>query len=152
MSDGSDPESRQRAVCHGSARSPDPAWTRLADQARRPATNGEFLLFMKDGGYQRPRLWLSDGWATCQAQRWEAPLYWRCEGDAWVNFTLGGWKPLNEVPATETFSAPMLKSARLEPRDKTGLSRLRNLSPCTVRVTTRSTTTGTSTTSTTRST
>src|SRR5207237_403415 len=30
--------------------------------AERPVTSGEYLAFMRDGGYTRPELWLSDGW------------------------------------------------------------------------------------------
>ena len=33
--------------------------------ARALVTNGEWRAFMRDGGYARPDLWLSDGWATC---------------------------------------------------------------------------------------
>ena len=44
--------------------------------ASRPVTCGEYLAFIEDGGYRRPELWLSDGWATVQAQGWAAPLYW----------------------------------------------------------------------------
>ncbi|HMD45309.1 MAG TPA: ergothioneine biosynthesis protein EgtB [Acidimicrobiales bacterium] len=44
--------------------------------ADRPVTCGEWLAFMDDGGYQRPELWLSDGWAMVNNQGWEAPLYW----------------------------------------------------------------------------
>lgn len=58
--------------------------------ASRPVTNGEWLAFMADGGYCRPELWLSDGWGTVQAQGWDAPMYWRYEGDEWSVFTLGG--------------------------------------------------------------
>ena len=36
--------------------------------ADRPVTCGEWLAFMDDGGYGRPDLWLSDGWATAQAE------------------------------------------------------------------------------------
>ena len=36
---------------------------------------------MDDGGYERPELWMSDGWATVKAQGWDAPLYWWHDGD-----------------------------------------------------------------------
>jgi ergothioneine biosynthesis protein EgtB len=44
--------------------------------ARRPVTCGEYLAFMRDGGYARPELWLSDGWRMVESERWRAPLYW----------------------------------------------------------------------------
>ena len=44
--------------------------------ASRLVTNGEYLQFIDDGGYERPDLWLSDGWATVQQEQWAAPLYW----------------------------------------------------------------------------
>ena len=53
-------------------------------------TNGEWLEFMADGGYATPTLWLSDGWTTVEAQRWEAPGYWRKIDGAWFSMTLGG--------------------------------------------------------------
>ena len=34
--------------------------------ASRLITNGEYLAFMVDGGYERPELWLSMGWDTVQ--------------------------------------------------------------------------------------
>ncbi|MFB3916609.1 MAG: ergothioneine biosynthesis protein EgtB [Terriglobales bacterium] len=58
--------------------------------ASRPVTNAEYMEFMSDNGYARPELWLSDGWDTVLAQRWEAPLYWEnCDG-SWLTYTLGG--------------------------------------------------------------
>jgi len=60
------------------------------EMAGRPVTCGEWLAFMADGGYERPDLWLSDGWATAQADGWEAPLYWSRVVDDWWLFTLGG--------------------------------------------------------------
>src|SRR5262249_20097605 len=53
-------------------------------------TNGEWLEFMADGGYTTPTIWLSDGWATVEAQHWEAPGYWRNIDGEWCSMTLGG--------------------------------------------------------------
>jgi ergothioneine biosynthesis protein EgtB len=53
-------------------------------------TNGEWLEFMADGGYTTPTLWLSDGWATVDAEGWEAPGYWQKVDGAWFAMTLGG--------------------------------------------------------------
>ena len=61
--------------------------------ASRPATYGDFLAFMEDGGYERPELWLSLGWDWVQAGRRAAPLYWSRdpEGDGgWLQHTLQG--------------------------------------------------------------
>lgn len=58
--------------------------------ASRLVTCGEYLAFMKDGGYSRPDLWLSEGWAFVRAESIEAPLYWeRIDGD-WQKYDLGG--------------------------------------------------------------
>ena len=53
-------------------------------------TCGEWAEFVADGGYRRPDLWLSDGWAAVQAQGWEAPMYWSRNDDEWWVFTLHG--------------------------------------------------------------
>jgi ergothioneine biosynthesis protein EgtB len=61
--------------------------------AHRLVTNGEFLEFIRDGGYQRPGPWLSDGWALVQAQNWHHPLYW--SGSLESEFTLAGDLPID---------------------------------------------------------
>src|SRR6266699_3603967 len=43
--------------------------------ARGLVTNAQWLEFIADGGYTSPTLWLSDGWATVEAQGWSAPGY-----------------------------------------------------------------------------
>ena len=65
--------------------------------ASRPVNCGEFLEFIGDGGYDRPELWLSDGWAARQRNGWSAPLYWHRDGpDAGRRvFTLRGERPLD---------------------------------------------------------
>ena len=73
--------------------------------ASRPVTCGEYLRFIEDGGYARPELWLSEGWATIQAERWQAPLYWLRDdsvgrGATWQVFTLHGLVPLRSLLAT----------------------------------------------------
>ena len=56
------------------------AFVESFELADRLVTNGEYLAFMDDGGYQRPELWLSDGWDAVRAQDWQAPLYWDRQG------------------------------------------------------------------------
>jgi len=58
--------------------------------ANRPATCGEYLAFMDDGGYRRPELWLSDGWAWRRDQQIDAPLYWWNDDGCWRNYTAHG--------------------------------------------------------------
>jgi ergothioneine biosynthesis protein EgtB len=61
--------------------------------ANRLITNGEFLEFVKDGGYTRPECWLSDGWTTVRRQGWRRPMYWGRSLDE--EFTLGGVRELD---------------------------------------------------------
>ena len=58
-------------------------------------TNGEWLEFMRDGGYVTPALWLSDGWSAVETQGWSAPGYWRQDDAGWSILTLGGLKPVD---------------------------------------------------------
>jgi len=60
---------------------------RIAD---RPVSVGEYLEFMADGGYAKPGLWLSEGWALAQAEGWQAPFYWEDHDGTWLVRTLHG--------------------------------------------------------------
>ena len=62
----------------------------------RAITNGEYIAFIENDGYQRSELWLSLGWVTVNEQRWNAPLYWTKRDDTWWNFTLSGFRPVDE--------------------------------------------------------
>ena len=69
--------------------------------ASRPVTNGEFLEFMNDGGYETATRWLSDGWTTVREHGWYAPLYWEEQNGEWCAFTLAGMQPIRlEDPVT----------------------------------------------------
>lgn len=71
---------------------------RLAD---RLVTNGEWLEFIADGGYQRHDLWLSDGWARVTQEEWRAPFYWDQVDGVWFEHTLHGTWPVDPaLPAT----------------------------------------------------
>ena len=63
--------------------------------SQRLVTNEEYLAFINDGGYQNPLLWLSDGWAWCQQNRIEHPLYWHLRDGEWLQYTLSGMRPLS---------------------------------------------------------
>lgn len=63
--------------------------------ASRPVSNGEYLEFITAGGYSNPVYWLSDGWSTIQREAWQSPLYWYNLDNQWMEFTLGGLRPLD---------------------------------------------------------
>ena len=61
-------------------------WLEPFALAERLVTNTAYADFIADGGYRRPELWMSEGWAVLQQRGWQAPRYWR--GDDL--FTLAG--------------------------------------------------------------
>jgi len=63
--------------------------------AHRPVTNGEWLDFMADAGYETATLWLSDGWATANAEGWRAPGYWEQRDGVWHQMGFGGLVPVD---------------------------------------------------------
>jgi len=63
--------------------------------ANRPVSISEWISFIDDGGYENPLLWLSDGWACVQNERWTAPLYWEKRDKQWWGMTLRGIQPVN---------------------------------------------------------
>lgn len=80
--------------------------------ADRLVNFGEFAQFIADGGYQRPELWLSDGWAAVKAQGWQCPAYWIAPDDprlahagapgGWHVFGPHGARPLEaEAPVAQ---------------------------------------------------
>jgi ergothioneine biosynthesis protein EgtB len=71
--------------------------------ATRPVTCAEYLAFMDDNGYERPELWLSEGWTAMRAEGWQAPLYWQRDPathSGWRIYTLRGWQPLDDLSET----------------------------------------------------
>jgi len=58
-------------------------------------TNGEWIDFINNDGYNKSEYWLSDGFSTCQQENWQSPLYWKKENNRWFHFTLNGNKEID---------------------------------------------------------
>ncbi|QGW83468.1 ergothioneine biosynthesis protein EgtB [Variovorax paradoxus] len=80
--------------------------------ADRLVNCGDYAQFIADGGYKRPELWLSDGWAAVQAQGWQHPAYWLPPDDprlgpqqhqgGWQVFGLHGVRPMEaDAPVSQ---------------------------------------------------
>jgi iron(II)-dependent oxidoreductase len=64
--------------------------------ARAPVTQGEYVAFVEDGGYERQSLWSDDGWEWRTRAGARCPLYWRrADHGRWERRTYDGWTPLD---------------------------------------------------------
>ena len=70
---------------------------------RALVSNGDFLEFIRDGGYQNFRWWFSEGWAAVNDESWTAPLYWEIHDDVWMIRDFTGLYPA-ESKANEPVS------------------------------------------------
>ncbi|MEQ6167764.1 ergothioneine biosynthesis protein EgtB [Ekhidna sp. MALMAid0563] len=60
-------------------------------------TNGEYMEFMKAGGYRDHMLWLSEAWDWINENEIKAPRYWHQEdGGEWWHYTLDGYERVGE--------------------------------------------------------
>jgi gamma-glutamyl hercynylcysteine S-oxide synthase len=50
------------------------------DVDRLPVSNGDYLEFVRDGGYERRELWSPGGWAWRSDEHVARPLYWTSDG------------------------------------------------------------------------
>ena len=57
-------------------------------------TNAEYLNFIKDGGYERPELWLSEGWDWVGQLDYKVPMYWHLLDGSYHSYTSYGLQPL----------------------------------------------------------
>ena len=60
-----------------------------------PVTNGEYLEFMNDGGYEDFSFWLSDGWDAVKKNEWNAPMYWKKNDGEWFTRDFIGERKIN---------------------------------------------------------
>ena len=52
---------------------------------RAPVTNGRYLEFMQDGGYERQEFWSEQGRRWLVESGVDSPKYWARDGDRWMN-------------------------------------------------------------------
>ena len=87
--------------------------------AHNPVTNGEFLEFMNDGGYENFNFWHDEGWHWINNNQIKAPHYWHKVDGAWHYYDLDGFKvveselPVNHVSFYEAFAFAEWKGMRL---------------------------------------
>src|SRR5436190_15145201 len=60
---------------------------------RAPVSNGDYLEFMRDGGYSDFRWWFSEGWEVVNREHWVAPLYWELSDNYWMIRDFAGLHP-----------------------------------------------------------
>jgi ergothioneine biosynthesis protein EgtB len=71
--------------------------------ATRLVTCAEYLAFIEQNGYNRPELWLSEGWTMMRAEGWQAPLYWQRDettNSGWRIYTMQGFRSLDDLSET----------------------------------------------------
>jgi ergothioneine biosynthesis protein EgtB len=66
-----------------------------------PVSNGEFIKFIEDSGYDDFSYWLADGWDIVNDEEWGAPLYWERKGDVWMKKDFRGFREIDlDEPVT----------------------------------------------------
>lgn len=63
--------------------------------ASRVVSNGDYLEFMRDGGYCSPRWWCREGWRWRERAQCTHPDNWRHHGDDWYSYGPHGAQPLS---------------------------------------------------------
>ncbi|HEU4648773.1 MAG TPA: ergothioneine biosynthesis protein EgtB [Gemmatimonadales bacterium] len=61
----------------------------------RPVTNGDFLRFMEEGGYQRREWWSDAGWRWVTEAQVTAPKYWERVAGEWRSRTMDLVRPVD---------------------------------------------------------
>jgi len=58
-------------------------------------TNGEYVAFIKDGGYKNHDLWHAEGWDFIHQNDINRPLYTKNNKDKWMAYTMNGLEALD---------------------------------------------------------
>ncbi|MEK6281314.1 MAG: ergothioneine biosynthesis protein EgtB [Acidobacteriota bacterium] len=63
---------------------------------RALVTNGNYIEFMRDNGYQDFRWWFSEGWEVVNREQWRAPMYWEFHDGTWMIRDFAGLYPASD--------------------------------------------------------
>ncbi|MBQ0786926.1 MAG: ergothioneine biosynthesis protein EgtB [Oceanihabitans sp.] len=87
--------------------------------SNRLVTNGEYLEFMKDGGYANFNLWHAEGWDFICKNNIKAPLYWHFTNGVWKYYNCNGLEeidpnlPVTHISYYEAYAFAEWKGMRL---------------------------------------
>ncbi|AWX45207.1 Hercynine oxygenase [Flagellimonas maritima] len=82
-------------------------------------TNGDYIEFIKAGGYQRFDIWHAEGWDWVNQNQVLSPLYWHKIDGEWYHYTSQGLQkvkeeaPLTHISYFEAFAYAQWKGYRL---------------------------------------
>jgi ergothioneine biosynthesis protein EgtB len=94
-----------RAFAFDNERPRHRVWIEPFSIASRLVTNGEYLDFVHDGGYERADLWLSEGFRLVHEGAIRAPLYWLDEASAFTFSAIEPVRPEDPVCHVSYFEA-----------------------------------------------
>lgn len=87
--------------CWDNEKAPHKVYLNKFSIQSRLVTNGEYLEFMKAGGYQKHEYWLMEGFEWAKSLDSQSPQYWYEQDGQWYYYTLQGMRPLDmEAPVT----------------------------------------------------
>lgn len=64
---------------------------------RTPVTQGQFLEFVRAGGYEQAEFWSSDSWEWIQLDGFDAPRFWERKGGRWHRRQFDRWLDLEDA-------------------------------------------------------
>lgn len=110
---------RGTAFCYDNELEPHKVYLDAFGISNGYVTNGEYEMFIREGGYRDFNLWHSDGWKWVNQNHIDSPLYWHLINGRWYEYTLAGLKPLDRkapvrhVSYYEAFAYAQWKGMRL---------------------------------------
>lgn len=110
---------RGNGFCYDNELQPHTVYLNDFEISNALVTNGEYLLFMKAGGYQNFNYWHADGWEWVKQNKINSPLYWHQIDDQWHEYTLNGLHPVDidtpvcHISYYEAFAYAQWKGQRL---------------------------------------